>query len=121
MNVVGYKDRDVLAADVIAAKSGDRRAADRIVRAFEPLVVKVLADYCVEDEDREDAAQEGRLGIWNAVITCRDPLAFQAHARQKVRDAVRRYAAKERLHREREVPVGSTLDLERLMNPGDDS
>src|SRR5947207_10678461 len=63
------RDRATTRRLVRAAQRGDRRAGDEIVRRYEPLVQHAvwklkLPPWC----EREDLAQEARLGLVTAIV-----------------------------------------------------
>lgn len=52
---------------VALAKKGDMQAANHIIVRYRNLIYKFAGMYYISGGDREDLAQEGRIGVYNAI------------------------------------------------------
>lgn len=62
------KDTDQFLRLVSSAKGGDDRAFDKILLELEPELKKIAKRYFISGSDPQDVLQEGRIGVWKAVM-----------------------------------------------------
>lgn len=65
---------------VTLAQGGDRRAAERLFRRWNPRLVRAARRYAGDAGLAEQLAQECWLGIWRGLPRLRDPASFPAWA-----------------------------------------
>lgn len=76
------RDRDPLAADLDAARAGDRVATRRLLAAVSPAVLGVVGAVLGRtDRDVEDVVQDSLVGIVHALATFRGDSSVQHFAR----------------------------------------
>ncbi|HTU76199.1 MAG TPA: sigma-70 family RNA polymerase sigma factor [Trebonia sp.] len=82
---------------VLAAQRGDRRALDRLVSAYLPLVYNIVGRAMSGHPDVDDVVQETMIRALRAIADLRDPRAFRswlvAIAMRQVRDSYRSQVA----------------------------
>lgn len=61
----GTKDDEYLA---MCAQAGDRKAAEVLIREYIGFVCNCAKSYYLKGFDRDDAIQEGLIGLYNAII-----------------------------------------------------
>jgi len=62
------KDTEQFLRLVQSAKEGDDRAFDKILSELEPELKKIAKRYYISGSDPQDVLQEGRIGVWKAVM-----------------------------------------------------
>ena len=62
------KDTEQFLRLVNSAKGGDDRAFDKILSELEPELKKISKRYFISGSDPQDVLQEGRIGVWKAVM-----------------------------------------------------
>ena len=62
------KDTDQFLRLLNSAKGGDDRAFDKILSELEPELKKIAKRYFISGSDPQDVLQEGRIGVWKAVM-----------------------------------------------------
>lgn len=62
------KDTEQFLQLLNSAKGGDDRAFDRILLELEPELKKIAKRYFISGSDPQDVLQEGRIGVWKAVM-----------------------------------------------------
>jgi RNA polymerase sigma factor (sigma-70 family) len=90
------RELDDLEQLVMRAKTGDRRALDRVIMALEPMVRHFAGQYR-RFGDHDDRMQEGRIGVTDALETWDPTVAgaihFKAFAKSHIRGKVSRFAS----------------------------
>lgn len=61
------KDSDRTLKLVYAARNGDERAFEQILRELEPELKKITRHLFIRGGDQQDILQEARIGVWKAV------------------------------------------------------
>lgn len=62
------KDTEQFLRLLNSAKGGDDRAFDKILLELEPELKKIAKRYFISGSDPQDVLQEGRIGVWKAVM-----------------------------------------------------
>ena len=62
------KDTEQFLRLLNSAKGGDDRAFDKILLELEPELKKIAKRYFISGSDPQDGLQEGRIGVWKAVM-----------------------------------------------------
>ncbi len=65
---------------VVMARSGDRRAADRLFSRWDTRLLRAARRYCGSDDAARDLTQDCWLGIWKGLGSLREPSRFRSFA-----------------------------------------
>jgi RNA polymerase sigma factor (sigma-70 family) len=99
-----------LAADVVAAGSGDRAAFGRLVDACAGVVTSIAVAIVRDPDTGDDVAQEVFLAAWQRVHTLRNPDSFLPWLRQLTRNHAH-MVVRSRIRRRRRVDVADDAVL----------
>lgn len=75
-----------LHADVTAARDGDQRAFERVVRATQGLISSIAFTHVRDRALSEDIAQDALLAVWRRLPQLRNPAAFLPWLREVTRN-----------------------------------
>jgi RNA polymerase sigma factor (sigma-70 family) len=99
-----------LAADVVAAGSGDRAAFGRLVDACAGVVTSIAVAIVRDPDTGDDVAQEVFLAAWQRVHTLRNPDSFLPWLRQLTRNQAH-MVVRGRIRRRRRVDIADDAVL----------
>ena len=99
-------------------KKGDFRAREKLIVHNLRLVSHIVRKYYASAKNQEDLVSIGTLGLVKAVDTFRveDGNRFATYAAKCVQNEILMYFRKLK-HRQREVSMGDTIDVDREGNP----
>jgi len=101
-----------------AARAGDAAAREKLILHNLRLVSHIVRKYYGSSKNQEDLVSVGSIGLVKAVDTFRveDGNRFATYAAKCVQNEILMYFRKLK-HRQREVSMGDTIDVDREGNP----